>query len=143
MNRQVTGMKRRLALLAIVCTLNALPAYAQNRGTAPADSAGAAKVVGTWDGSFQTDHGPTGSVRLSIAWDRGWHASMRLTADEDVPGGPVSGFKVDGNRLSWTVELMGMSCSTTAVLEGETMKGQTACEQGSMTFVLNRAKAGQ
>jgi hypothetical protein len=122
--------------LTVACTSTAL-AQSKTAKSAPADSITTA-LVGTWEGEYHTDHG-TGAFTMVIKRDSAWTASMDMGAPDGgtVPT-RVSEFKVSGTNVTWTQDLMGMSCKAAAVLAAGTLRGETTCDHGSVGDVLRK-----
>ena len=136
----------RITLLA--CSLAALvsiPAAAQ----APAKKPDISKeIIGTWEGPYQSEAVPPGSLKLSVA--RGpkqeWEVTLGVMSDEPPPAGEVRDFMLDGNAISWVQTIAEMECRSTATLAGGILKGSAECSQGgavvvTATFLLEKKKA--
>lgn len=130
----------RIALVAIaLTTICASPALAQHPLAKAAPDSITNALVGTWEGQYQTDHG-SGGFRMIIARDSVWTASLDMAAPDGSGSIPtqMSNFKVSGSNVTWTQELMGMSCKATAVLAAGTLRGETTCDHGSVGYVLRK-----
>ncbi|MEP6493386.1 MAG: hypothetical protein ABJF01_11955 [bacterium] len=127
--------------VAVGCLLSALcasPALAQlPTGKSPADSI-AAELIGTWEGQFQTDHSAPGVLTLTIGRDTAWKAKIDMMAGDQSFPSRVTEFKVSGNVVSWTQDMMGMSCKGSAALAAGTLRGETVCEHASAGYVLRK-----
>ena len=130
-------MKHGFALVLLFSAVCVLPAGAQKSQPTPADSA-KAKFAGTWEGTYQSDHAPDGGMRLTVARDSVWKATLDISADQPIPTREVTDFEVDGNNVYWNQELMGMPCKSSAVLVDGTLKGETNCGHGGLTFTLRK-----
>jgi len=77
---------------------------------------------------------------MIIAKDSVWTASLDMAAPDGSGSIPtrMSDFKVSGSNVTWTQELMGMSCKATAVLAAGTLRGETTCDHGSVGYVLRK-----
>ncbi len=100
------------------------------------------KLIGTWEGPYQSDQAPPGSLRLVIGKEEGaWKVTLQVQSDQPIDAADVRDFKVDGAQISWAQDIMGMECKSQATLENGTLKGGTECSQGgavaiSATFVM-------
>jgi hypothetical protein len=129
-----------LTLLVSLSILGAVPAAAQHPGgtSTPTEQNIKDRLVGTWTGDLQSDHLAGGKLKLVIAKDTAWSATLELTTSESIPTAALTDFKVDVDVVSWMQELMGMPCKTLAVLNAGILKGETNCGQGGFTFQLSR-----
>jgi hypothetical protein len=98
------------------------------------------RFVGVWDGRFITDHGPTGGMQLAIARDTAWKVSIEMAHGDQAIPNRVTEVKVDGRKISWSQDVMGMTCSTSATVDGEAMTGDASCGQMSYKIDLRRIK---
>jgi len=114
-------------------------ASAQAPQKAPPDSL-TNRFVGVWDGRFITDHGPTGGMQLTISRDTAWKASIEMAHGDQAIPNRVTDVKVDGKKMSWSQEVMGMTCATSASVEGEAMTGDASCGQMTYKIDLRRIK---
>ena len=130
----------RTATAAAVLGLTlAMSANAQSSPrTSPPSVATAPSFVGDWEGAYQTDHGPNGPMSMRISKDSAWKATAEMISGSQTIPTRITNVSVDGNTIAWTQEIMGMSCKTIAVLDGQDLKGSTDCEHGSMTIALRR-----
>lgn len=99
------------------------------------------QLIGTWEGPYQSDQAPPGGLRLVIARDSTWKVTLGVISDQEIPAGEVNEFRVDGGRISWVQDIMGMICRSSAELSAGTLRGESNCEQGgavaiTATFVL-------
>jgi hypothetical protein len=131
-----TGMFCAIAYLLI--SASSAGAQHPTKSTPKTDEASRA-LVGTWQGTLSTDHGSFG-MRVGVARDSVWHVSVAFDADQPVDAGEVTDVTVDGSKLSWAQSLRGMSCKSSAVRIGDTLKGETSCGHGTLGFVLDRKK---
>lgn len=132
----------RIAALAVALTaLTAVPALAQVRQPPKAEDIGP-KIIGTWQGPYQSDQAPPGGLKLVIAKEgAAWKVSMGVVSDQPIDAAEVRDFKVAGNEITWVQDIMGMECKSLATLENGTLKGSSECAQGGVvavtaTFVL-------
>lgn len=131
----------RIATVAFGFSLLAVtPGLAQN--SAPKAEDITPKILGTWEGPYQSEMAPPGGIKLVIGKEAGaWKVTLGVVADQPIDAAEVREFKVDGNELSWVQDIMGMECKTLARLDTGTLKGGTECSQGgavaiTATFVL-------
>ena len=123
-----------VAIAALISIAHGANAQAK---TVPHDSL-SNRFVGVWDGRFITDHGPTGGMQLTISRDTAWKASIEMAHSDQAIPNRVSDVKVDGKKISWSQEVMGMTCATSATVEGEAMTGDASC--GQMTYKIDLRK---
>jgi len=131
-------MIRTTAVAMAVFVSIAHNASAQSK-KAPQDSL-SNRFVGVWDGRFITDHGPTGGMQLTISRDTAWKASIEMAHSDQAIPSRVTDVKVDGKKISWSQEVMGMTCATSASVEGEAMTGDASCGQMTYKIDLRRIK---
>lgn len=127
---------KKLAL-AFALLLTAATAAQAQRSAAVPDSV-KKKFVGTWEGKYFSDHAGENTLKLVIARDTAWKATMDITSDMNLPTSSLASFKVDGNTVTWTQELMGATCESSGVLVAGTLKGEIKCGPGSIGFLLVR-----
>jgi hypothetical protein len=115
------------------------PSLAQGpRVNAPPDSAKA--LIGSWEGSYVSDHAPTGAMKLVIGKDTVLKVtSLAMAMGNDMPVISTRNFAVTPTDISWTQDMMGMSCEATAILKNGQMKGTIVCGHASVTFTLNKS----
>ena len=156
-------MIRSLALTVSFCLAGAAPAVAQ---THPPDHAqgrphGAAGhhsldpsepasmhalFLGNWTGTSSSLEAVSRRVALAVASDRRGNVRLKMKADQPIRVGASSGVVVDGNALHWTQVVSGTPCKASAVLSAatplapDTMKGSMACQNGEITFALQKTK---
>jgi hypothetical protein len=125
------------AVLGLI--FSATSADAQSSPKTGASSVAAApSFIGDWEGAYQTDHGPNGPMSMRISKDSAWKATAEVISGSQTIPTRISNVSVEGNTIAWTQEIMGMSCKTTAVIDGQDLKGSTECEHGSMTIALRK-----
>lgn len=91
----------------------------------------AKQVIGTWQGPYQTDQAPPGSLKLTVARDTsGWKVSMDVISDDPPAVGEVREFKVEGDQVSWVQDIAEMECRSVAKLVAGALKGTSECSQG-------------
>ena len=100
------------------------------------------KLLGTWEGPYQSDQAPPGALRLVIGKEAGaWKVTLQVQSDQPIDAADVRDFKLEGAQVSWAQDIMGMECKTLANYENSTLKGTTECSQGgavaiTATFVM-------
>jgi hypothetical protein len=94
------------------------------------------KFTGVWEGSFTSDHA-SGAMRVQLAHDSTWKASITFVMQDPMSSEGTS-VRVEGNRVSWNQEVMGMACESSATLIGATLKGEVNCSQAKVAFELKR-----
>lgn len=130
----------RIAAAALaLTTICASPALAQHPSVKAAPDSITSALVGTWEGQYQTDHG-AGAFTMIIGKDSVWTASLDMVSPDGSGSIPtrMSNFKVSGSNVTWTQELMGMSCKAAAVLAAGTLRGETTCDHGAVSYVLRK-----
>ena len=133
----------RFATLAVgLAVLGFSPAAAQVKPEPKTDDI-SPKLLGTWQGPYQSEQAPPGGLKLVIAMEGAvWKVTLAVVADEPIDAAEVREFKVEGNEITWTQDIMDMTCKTLAHLTaGSTLTGGTECSQGgtvaiTATFVL-------
>jgi hypothetical protein len=131
-------MRHVITSVLVAATLGAGSALAQSSKPDPGTDKVASRLVGEWEGAYQTDHGPGGPVSVRFTKDSAWKATAEIISGSQTIPTRVTEVSVDGNTIAWTQELMGMSCKASAVLEGQELKGKTECDHGSMTMVMHK-----
>jgi hypothetical protein len=96
------------------------------------------RFVGVWDGRFTTDHGPIGGMQVTVAHDTAWKVSIEMAHGDQAIPSRVTDVKVAGKRISWSQDVMGMTCATTATVDGTAMTGEASCGQMSYKLELQR-----
>lgn len=109
-------------LVALLATALASPVSAQG---------GLSKqLIGTWQGPYQADQVPPGSLKLVVARDTsGWKVTMDVISDDPPPVGEVREFKVEADQVSWVQDIAEMECHAVAKMVGGALKGQSECTQ--------------
>jgi len=133
-------MRSIVAAGLCLSALSASRATAQHPSSKSAADSVATELVGTWAGQYQTDHAPPGMFTLTIVKDTGWTAKMEMTSGDQPFPTRVIDFTVNGSNVSWTQELMGMTCKGSAVLAAGTLRGETSCDHASVGYVLRKTK---
>ena len=96
-------------------------------------------IVGTWEGSYTSDHAPSGTMKAVFVQDSAIKlTSFALAMDNTMQTLEVRNFSFTSDEISWTEDLMGMTCQTTAVLKGGLLKGAIVCGHGSVSFTLSK-----
>ena len=133
-------MIRPAAAVLGLLLLAAAPVHAQV--PAPKTEDIGPKLLGVWEGPYQSDQVPPGALRLSIEKEAGaWKVSLQVQSDQPVDAADVRDFTVEGAQISWIQDISGMECKSQATLENGTLKGGTECSQGgavaiTATFVM-------
>lgn len=128
-------MPVRLTLFALALT--AAAAQAQQHQHQDRDQHQA--LIGTWEGTFNSEAVGTGGMKLVITMDAGWKAVITLSRDETMSADATS-FTVKGNELSWELGLHGTICTSTATRDVSVIRGETSCGQPAFTFELRKVK---
>ena len=96
-------------------------------------------LIGTWEGSYSSDHADPGAMMLVIAKDSAIKAmALSIAIGGKTQSVPVHDFVVTTNDISWIQETMGMSCQATAIVKSGQMKGAVVCGHGQITFTLSK-----
>jgi hypothetical protein len=132
-----------LAPMLVLAVLTPGNAYHVSRLTSHVQPPIAAQVdttdlVGTWDGLFNSAMMGQGGMKLVVSKRAEWKATVTLTRDESMSA-EAGNFKVQGKELSWSLDLHGMTCESTAVVEGLVLKGETSCG-GEVAFTFELRK---
>ena len=133
-------MIRSASIMFGLLILAAAPARAQV--PAPKTDDIGPKLIGTWEGPYQSDQAPPGSLRLVIGKEANvWRVTLQVQADQPIDAAEIRDFKIEGAQMSWVQDIMGMECRTQANLESGALKGGTECSQGgavaiTATFVM-------
>jgi hypothetical protein len=119
-----------LSALLIAC-------FALTVGTPlPAQGNLAKQVLGTWQGPYQAEQVPPGSLKLTVARDTsGWKVTMDVISDDPPPVGEVREFKVEADQVSWVQDIAEMECRSVAKMVAGALKGQSECTQGGAVTV--------
>jgi hypothetical protein len=127
-------MLRSASVVFGLLILAAAPARAQVP-TPKTDDIGHS-LIGTWEGPYQSDQAPPGSLRLVIGKEAdAWKVTLQVVSDQPIDAAEVRDFKVEGGQISWVQDIMGMECKTQANLENGTLKGGTECSQGGAVAI--------
>ena len=133
-------MVRSATVMFGLLMLAAAPARAQV--PVPKTDDMSSKLIGTWEGPYQSDQAPPGALRLVIEKEAGaWKVALQVQSDQPIDAAEVRDFTVDGAEVTWVQDIMGMECKSQATLENGTLKGGTECSQGgavaiTATFVM-------
>lgn len=126
----------KIALSAVLLSLGGRISAAQAARAVP-DSAKA--LIGTWEGTYTSDHTDPGAMQIVIAKDSVYKAtSLSIAMGGQLQAVPVHDFAVTENDVSWILEAMGMSCQATAVLKAGQMKGAILCGHGQISFTMSK-----
>jgi hypothetical protein len=127
----------RTALLAtlLLAPLVSTPLVAQRE----------ADVIGVWEGPYQSEAVPPGTLKLTVARDaaRAWQVTLEIFSDQPPPAGPIKDFKVEGNKISFSQEVAEMLCVSSGTITSGVLKGTAECSQNgavvvTATFLLER-----
>ena len=157
-------MIRRLAVAISFVAISAAPALAQAQ-THPPHPTGAphdptthppmdpalhaalhARFHGDWVGTMSPTTGSQMNMKLAVANDKQGKTTLKLTGLPAGSAGSAQDVSLDEHGLHWTQQLAGSSCKATAILGpaphhgADTITGRMDCDQGPMTFALQKAK---
>jgi hypothetical protein len=125
-----------VTVVALVIASHTASAQATAKEATP-DSAKA--LIGTWEGTYTSDHAGPGGMKLVIATDSVIKAvALSIAMGGEMQSVPVHDFAVTSNDISWIQETMGMSCQATAVVKSGQMKGAVVCGHGQIGFTLSK-----
>jgi len=101
------------------------------------------KLLGTWEGPYQSEQAPPGGLKLVIAKEGAvWKVTLAVVSDQPIDAAEVRDFKVEGNEITWVQDIMDMQCKTLVHLTAVgTLTGGSECSQAgtvaiTATFVL-------
>jgi len=128
-----------LSVGLVLTIAGSTPSIAQGpKVIAAPDSATA--LIGSWEGSYVSDHAPSGAMKLVIGKDSVLKvSSLAMAMGNDMAVVPTRNFAVSPTDISWTQDMMGMTCEATAILKNGQMKGTIVCGHGSVTFTLSKS----
>jgi hypothetical protein len=135
----------RTLLPGVVLLALATNAEAQGK---PAPSAEVARqFIGTWEGPYQSEAVPPGSLKLVIAQDekQQWKVTLEVISDQPPAAGEVRDFTVEAGTVSWVQDISEMLCRSVAKLVAGVLKGDAECSQGgavvlTASFLLEKKK---
>lgn len=103
------------------------------------------QLIGIWEGPYQSEAVPPGTLKLSIAKGdhQEWKVTLDVMSDQPPPTGEVKDFAVEAGTVSWTQEIADMVCTSRATLVAGMLKGTAECTQGGVvaltaTFLLGK-----
>ena len=135
-------MIRFATLTLALSALGFGPAAAQVRPMPKTDDI-TPKLLGTWEGPYQSEQAPPGGIKLVIAKEgAAWKVTLGVVSDQPIDAAEVRDFKVEGNEITWAQDIADMQCKTLAHLTAAgTLTGGTECSQAgnvaiTATFVL-------
>ena len=131
--------RRLFGMTLLLAVAVSSPALAQaGKTNATPDSAKA--LIGSWEGSYTSDHAPTGAMKLTISKDSVLKvSSLAMAMGNEMPAISTHNFAVTSTDISWTQDMMGMSCEATAILKNGQMRGTIVCAHASVNFTLNKS----
>ena len=94
------------------------------------------QILGVWEGPYQSESVPPGSLKLTVARDQGtWKVVLEVISDQPPPAGEVRNFTLEGNTISWAQDIADMECKSTATLVAGILKGTAECTQAGAVAV--------
>jgi hypothetical protein len=129
------------ALIGFATFMTTAASHAAGAQVAAKESApdSAKALIGTWEGSYSSDHAGPGGMKLVIAKDSIFKAtSLSLAIGGEMQSVLVHDLIVTSSDISWIQETMGMSCQATAIVKSGQMKGAVVCGHGQITFTLSK-----
>lgn len=139
-------MKKPFALCAVLFLAlggaSMLAAQESAEQAAPAASAAAPDVTGTWSGDMQ---GPNGDMTISFHFKQDGD-KLTGTVDSPMGGDPIDiqNGKIDGTKISWETSFNGMTIQHEGTVDGDEMKINVKSSDGqfpAMDITLKRAKS--
>lgn len=127
----------RIALLTIsLIALAGGNAAAQAPTKAPAKPDVSRQLLGVWEGPYQSEAVPPGSLKLTVARDQAtWKVTLEVISDQPPVAGEVQNFTVEGSTISWMQVIADMECHSTATLVAGILKGAAECTQAGAVAV--------
>lgn len=114
----------------------------------PAQRDQSADLIGVWEGPYQSEAVPPGTLKLTVARDaaKAWQVTLEVFSDQPPPAGAVKDFKLEGNKVSWAQEIAEMLCLSSGTFTSGVLKGTAECSQNgavvvTATFLLERKKS--
>ena len=114
--------------------LLALAAHARAFAQTPQPTGG---MHGVWEGKYTSNHTPPGTLKITIAHD----SVLKTTMEFGSLQVPPSAFKTithEGDRITWTQELMGSACDGSGTVSGDTFKGEIHCGPAVINFEVRK-----
>ncbi len=103
------------------------------------------QLLGTWEGPYQSEAVPPGSLKLTVAKGdkQEWKVTLTVISDQPSAAGEVQDFTVQGGTVSWSQDIADLQCKSTATLVAGMLKGNAECTQGgavvvTATFLLGK-----
>jgi hypothetical protein len=107
----------------------------------------AADLLGIWEGPYQSDAVPPGTLRLTVTRNasREWQVTLEVLSDQAPTAGAVRDFRVEEDRVSWVQDVADLTCASSATVAAGVMKGTAECSQNgavvvTANFLLERKK---
>jgi hypothetical protein len=127
----------RTTAFAVILFATAAHAGRAQSAAKPATDSLAARFTGVWDGRFSSDHA-AGGMQLTVSRDTAWKASVEMAHGDQAIPTRVTDVKISGKTITWNQDLMGTTCTVSAVVEGTSMTGDGTC--GPMMFKIELQK---
>lgn len=135
----------RTVLFGLLLLPFAGTAAAQGKPVAPPDIS--RQLIGTWEGPYQSEAVPPGSLRLVIAQGEKheWKVTLEIISDQPLAAGEVRDFTVEAGTASWVQDIGDMQCRSVVKLVAGVLKGDAECTQvGAVavtaSFLLEKKK---
>jgi hypothetical protein len=138
-------MKKLFAICAVLFmafgAATAVAAQEPAGQAAPAASAAASDVTGTWSGNMQ---GPNGDMTINFHFKQDG-GKLTGTVDSPMGGEPIDiqNGKIDSGKVYWETSFNGMTIQHEGTVSGDEMKIHVKASDGQfpeMDMVLKRAK---
>ena len=132
-------IRNALLTLALLAAAGSAGAQSKPAGDLPK------QLIGTWEGPYQSEAVPPGSLKLVVARaaNGDWNVTLEVISDQPPPAGEVKEFAVQGDSVSWVQDISDMQCKSVAKLVAGVLKGDAECSQGgavvlTATFLLEK-----
>lgn len=135
---------KRIALFALTLfALSSIPATAQQM---PGKADMSKEILGVWEGPYQSDQVPPGSLRLTVAQEgQVWKVTLEVITDQAPGSGEVRDFKVEGDQITWAQTVGDFDCLNRGTVAGGILKGTAECSQNgavalTASYILEKKK---
>lgn len=95
--------------------------------------------VGVWEGKYTSNHGPAGTLKITIAHDSVVSAVMEFNSSVQVPPSAFKSITHAEGRVTWTQDLMGTACDGTGTFPADDkFKGEIKCGPAVINFEVKK-----
>jgi hypothetical protein len=120
--------------------LLALAAHAGAHAQTPPATPSAHDMHGVWEGKYTSNHAPAGTLRITVAQDSIVKVTMEFGESLQVPPSAFKSINHEGNRVTWTQDLLGTACDGKGTVDGGTIKGEITCGPALINFEVKKSK---